>query len=84
MIGQDCEIYYVSQNKNKKLHPQKLQIHFSMHCYTEWQNKKEVKKKNGGEKKKFVTPTWFEHATFWSGVRRATIAPRSHPVNVRF
>jgi len=35
MIGQDCEIYYVSQNKNKKLHPQKLQIHFSMHCYTE-------------------------------------------------
>lgn len=25
-----------------------------------------------------MTPTWFEHATFWSGVRRATIAPRSH------
>ena len=24
-----------------------------------------------------VTSTWFEHATFWSGVRRATIAPRS-------
>ena len=23
-----------------------------------------------------VTPTWFEHATFWSGVRRATVAPR--------
>ena len=25
-----------------------------------------------------MTPTWFEHATFWSGVRRATVAPRSH------
>ena len=28
--------------------------------------------------KKNMTPTWFEHATFWSGVRRATVAPRSH------
>ena len=27
---------------------------------------------------KTLTPTWFEHATFWSGVRRATVAPRSH------
>ena len=25
---------------------------------------------------KGLTPTWFEHATFWSGVRRATVAPR--------
>ena len=25
-----------------------------------------------------MTLTWFEHATFWSGVRRATIAPQSH------
>ena len=25
-----------------------------------------------------MTRTWFEHATFWSGVRRATIAPPSH------
>ena len=25
-----------------------------------------------------LTPTWLEHAAFWSGVRRATIAPRSH------
>ena len=25
---------------------------------------------------KTLTTTWFEHATFWSGVRRATIAPR--------
>ena len=24
-----------------------------------------------------MTPKWFEHATFWSGVRRATVAPRS-------
>ena len=24
-----------------------------------------------------MTPTWVEHAAFWSGVRRATIAPRS-------
>ncbi len=23
-----------------------------------------------------LNPTWIEHATFWSGVRRATIAPR--------
>ena len=22
--------------------------------------------------------SWFEHATFWSGVSRATVAPRSH------
>ena len=27
--------------------------------------------------KKSLTPTWFEHAAFWSGVRRATVAPRS-------
>ena len=27
---------------------------------------------------KQLTPTWFEHAAFWSGVRRATVAPRSH------
>ena len=26
---------------------------------------------------KRLTPTWLEHAAFWSGVRRATIAPRS-------
>ena len=26
---------------------------------------------------KIMTPTWLEHAAFWSGVRRATIAPRS-------
>ena len=34
------------------------------------------------ERKKLLTPTWFEHATFWSGVRRATVAPRSplHPL----
>ena len=30
----------------------------------------------------FVTPTWFEHAAFWSGVRRATVAPRSQINNV--
>ena len=27
--------------------------------------------------KMFVKPTWFEHAAFWSGVRRATIAPQN-------
>ena len=27
--------------------------------------------------KRELTPTWFEHAAFWSGVRRATVAPRS-------
>ena len=31
-----------------------------------------------GKQKSFMTPTWFEHAAFWSGVRRATVAPRSH------
>ena len=30
-----------------------------------------------GKQKSFMTPTWFEHAAFWSGVRRATVAPRS-------
>ena len=30
-----------------------------------------------GGKLQRMTPTWVEHATFWSGVRRATIAPRS-------
>ena len=30
--------------------------------------------------KKILTPTWFEHAAFWSGVRRATVAPRSQVV----
>ena len=29
------------------------------------------------KKKGDLTPTWLEHATFWSGVRRATVAPRS-------
>ena len=24
-----------------------------------------------------MSPTWFEHATFWSGVRRATVAPQA-------
>ena len=27
---------------------------------------------------KTMTLTWLEHAAFWSGVRRATIAPQSH------
>ena len=29
---------------------------------------------------KILTPTWFEHAAFWSGVRRATVAPRSQDI----
>ena len=29
-----------------------------------------------------LTPTWFEHAAFWSGVRRATVAPRSQVFKV--
>ena len=28
-------------------------------------------------KRKDMSPTWFEHATFWSGVRRATVAPQA-------
>ena len=30
---------------------------------------------------KSLTPTWFEHATFWSGVRRATVAPQAPTMN---
>jgi hypothetical protein len=33
-------------------------------------------------KKILLTPTWFEHAAFWSGVRRATVAPRSQSYKV--
>ena len=33
-------------------------------------------------KKILMTPTWFEHAAFWSGVRRATVAPRSQSYKV--
>ena len=33
--------------------------------------------------KSYLTPTWFEHATFWSGVRRATVAPRSLHAGLR-
>ena len=40
-----------------------------------------IKKKN--KKEISVTPTWLEHAAFWSGVRRATIAPRSPTRQVR-
>ena len=38
------------------------------------------------KKKKFMIPTWFEHATFWSGVRCATIAPQDlhYLINVVF
>ena len=35
---------------------------------------KQMEEKKG---KQTMTPTWVEHAAFWSGVRRATIAPRS-------
>ena len=31
-----------------------------------------------------MTSTWLEHATFWSGVRRATIAPRGHESYLTF
>ena len=34
-------------------------------------NKKIIRTRFGG-----LNPTWIEHATFWSGVRRATIGPR--------
>ena len=27
-----------------------------------------------------LTRTWFEHATFWTGVRRATVAPPGHAI----
>ena len=31
----------------------------------------------GLKRKLHLTRTWFEHATFWTGVRRATVAPPS-------
>ena len=31
-----------------------------------------------------MTPTWFEHATFWSGVRRATVAHEVTALLCRF
>ena len=37
----------------------------------------QVKWRKRKREKMYLTPTWFEHATFWSGVRRATVAPRS-------
>ena len=36
-----------------------------------------VLERNEFHKASQMTPTWFDHATFWSGVRRATVAPRS-------
>ena len=49
-------------------------------------HKRDLKKKkiNKGGRTKFweLNPTWIEHATFWSGVRRATIAPRIHGCEV--
>ena len=40
-----------------------------------------INKKQNCYLTKDMTPTWFEHATFWSGVRRATVAPRSRCMN---
>ena len=41
-------------------------------------NDSNYKNVDGKRRFKILTPTWFEHAAFWSGVRRATVAPRSH------
>ena len=35
------------------------------------------RKRKRKAREKSVTPEWLEHPAFWSGVRRATIAPRS-------
>ena len=40
-----------------------------------WNGPSKIKSKRNNARKKSLTRTWFEHATFWSGVRRATIAP---------
>ena len=42
-----------------------------------WINSIICQSKNEHFADKIMTPTWLEHAAFWSGVRRATIAPRS-------
>ena len=44
----------------------------------DWINSIICQSKNEHFADKIMTPTWLEHAAFWSGVRRATIAPRSH------
>ena len=41
-----------------------LRAHKWKNIMRKWKNKK-------------MSPTWFEHATFWSGVRRATVAPQA-------
>ena len=46
-----------------------LHLCFSTTCCVTW-NPNIIAKSS-------LTSTWFEHATFWSGVRCATIAPRS-------
>ena len=43
----------------------------------DWINSIICQSKNEHFADKIMTPTWLEHAAFWSGVRRATIAPRS-------
>ena len=40
-----------------------------------WKAASKIKSTRNNARKKSLTRTWFEHATFWSGVRRATIAP---------
>ena len=47
---------------------------FNMHCII-FEHPRQVS--NLLSEKPHVTRTWFEHATFWTGVRRATVAPPS-------
>ncbi len=55
-----CGVIKTNLEDNKKY----ISIDLNCHCMISEKKKKEL------------TPTWFEHATFWSGVRRATVAPR--------
>ena len=49
--------------------------------FKSWRKEKETLCWRNEISKCELTPTWFEHATFWSGVRRATVAPRSRELS---
>ena len=58
--------------------PYTVQTHKSLKVKSiGWINSSICQSKNEHFADKIMTPTWLEHAAFWSGVRRATIAPRS-------
>ena len=62
----DSTQIFKSKNRTSK-----VQFRFYEVIQKTWSKEKKCLDRFGG-----LNPTWIEHATFWSGVRRATIAPR--------